>query len=276
MSPFVPDIQNANRHEVLWSDIIEPTEAAADTHAARLARMLAAPGDDSPEAEVTADLRDELADRAQHLLLEASISAPSISASAVVGSAAAMPTQSMQIVGPQALASIPELECVSDFSRYLLESDIREEVIERFLAVARPLLESGVQVIVISHSWGTVVAYEALRRLDSDAGLAGSVATLFTVGSALSIPSVKRRLLPEAIDGARPAKVGRWVNLNARFDIIGGHLRANPFAVDYEYLNLEPVGCSALIPNPLCAHGSYFNKDNLAVNRDLFAFFIES
>jgi metacaspase-1 len=276
MSPFVPDIEDANRHEVLWSDIIEPDQAAADTHAAGLARMLAASAEDSPEGEVAADLRDVLADRAQHVLLEASASPPTISASAAVGAGGVMPAQSMQIVGPQALASIPQVECVSDFSRYLLESDIRDEVIDRFQAVARPLLENGAQVIVISHSWGTVVAYEALRRLDSDSGFSGSVATLFTVGSALSIPPVKRRLLPEAIDGQRPAAVGRWVNLNARFDIIGGHLRGNPFAVDYEYLNLEPVGCSALIPNPWCAHGSYFNRDNLAVNRDIFGFFIES
>jgi hypothetical protein len=61
MSPFVPDIEDANRHEVLWSDIIEPDQAATDSHAAGLARMLTASADDSPEGEVAADLRDVLA-----------------------------------------------------------------------------------------------------------------------------------------------------------------------------------------------------------------------
>jgi hypothetical protein len=37
---------------------------------------------------------------------------------------------------------------------------------------------------------------------------------------------------------------------------------------------VPPVGCSALIPNPTCAHGSYFNPDNEAVNRNIFGRFI--
>jgi hypothetical protein len=66
------------------------------------------------------------------------------------------------------------------------------------------------------------------------------------------------------------------VNLDARFDIVGGHLRGNPFAVDYEYLDLAPIGCSPIVPNPWCAHGSYFNKDNIAVNQGIFGYFIEN
>jgi hypothetical protein len=62
--------------------------------------------------------------------------------------------------------------------------------------------------------------------------------------------------------------------LNARFDSVGVHLRGY-FAVDQEYLDLPPVGCSNLIPNPSCAHGSYFNPQNVLVNRDLFASSIE-
>jgi hypothetical protein len=68
--------------------------------------------------------------------------------------------------------------------------------------------------------------------------------------------------------------VSFWINLNAKFDIVGGYLRDNPFQVDYEYLNLAPVGCSTIIPNPVCAHGSYFTMANLTVNRDIFAQFV--
>jgi metacaspase-1 len=275
LKPYVPDIPDGNRHEVLWSDIIQPTAIPGAARMDDLARMLTAPADDSAHAEVTADLRDVLADRALHLLLEASLPLATTGAP-IVGAAVPAPTLSMQILGPLAVVSIPQVECVADFTRYLLETDIREQVIGRFLNDVRPLLQKGAWVEVISHSWGTVVAYEALRRLDGDDSLSGVVATLFTVGSALSIPPVKRRLLPEALDGKRPGKVRRWVNLHARFDIVGGHLRDNPFAVDYEYLNLLPVGCSTLVPNPWCAHGSYFNKDNLPVNKDIFGSFIES
>jgi len=276
LKPYVPDVVDANRHEVLWSDVIEPAGAPRSSRAAGLARMLTVTGAESPQAEVTADLRDVLADRALQQLLEASLAGRSVPAAAAADLIAPPPVLSLDVLGPQALASIPQLECVQDFTRYLLESAVREQVIARFHEVVRPLLEEGAVVEVISHSWGTVVAYEALRRLDPVQGLPGVVHTLFTAGSALSIPPVKRRLLPEASDGQRPVLVRRWVNLNARFDVVGGHLRGNPFAVDYEYLNLQPVGCSSIVPNPWCAHGSYFNQDNLAVNKQIFGFFIEN
>jgi hypothetical protein len=269
---YTPDIPEANRLEVLWSDVVVPAGAIAGSRAATgLAGMLAAGGDGGVAGEVTADLRDVLADRAQRQLLEASFAAgPATTTAAAPG-----PVLSLEMVGPQAVAAIPQVECVADFTRYLTDDGIREQVIGRFLEVVRPPLAAGASLEVISHSWGTVVAYEGLRRLDGE-DVPGSVRTLFTVGSALSIPPVKRRLLPPFRDGRRPALAKRWVNLNARFDIVGGNLRGNPFAVDYEYLNLPPVGCSEIVPNPWCAHGSYFNRDNLAVNRDIFGRFIES
>jgi hypothetical protein len=273
---YVPDIPDANRHEVLWSDIIQPAGMTGAGRAASIAQIFSATGAGGAHDEVTADLRDALADRAHHVLLEAALSAPTPAPPPLVAAAVPPPAVSLQILGPQAVAAIPQVECVSDFSRYLLESAIRDQVIARFDDVVRPLLSAGALVEVISHSWGTVVAYEALRRLDSDDSLTGNVATFFTVGSALSIPPVKRRLLPEAIDGRRPDRARRWVNLNARFDIVGGNLRGNPFAVDYEYLNLAPIGCSTLLPNPWCSHGCYFNKDNLPVNKDIFGYFIEN
>jgi len=45
--------------------------------------------------------------------------------------------------------------------------------------------------------------------------------------------------------------------------------------VDREFLGLSPFGCSSWLPNPSCAHGSYFRTGNVAVNRDIFAAFIE-
>jgi hypothetical protein len=120
-----------------------------------------------------------------------------------------------------------------------------------------------------------VVAYEALRRMDGSPDLPdGSVPNFFTAGSALAIPPVKRRLLPAAADGARPRVARAWVNLNAHFDVVGGPLAGNPFVVDAEYLNLPPVGCSAFIPDPVCAHGSYFRPANVTVNRDIFGRYI--
>src|SRR5206468_38520 len=97
-------------------------------------------GGDGAQAEISADLRDALADRAQHLLLEASLPPAPTLAPSLTAAAAPVPAVSLEMVGRQALASIPQVECVSDFSRYLQESAIREPVIGRFQEQARPLL----------------------------------------------------------------------------------------------------------------------------------------
>lgn len=280
MKPYVSAIPDANRHEVLWSDPIASTSAAAlPSHGERVtaaAQDLLRPVADPRQPKIMEHVKDILADRAQRQFIEASLKTSAAETPLAGQAAQPRAVLTLETAGPRALVSIPGLECVDDFAQYLLDGTIRNQVIDRFNAVVQPLLEAGAQLEVISHSWGTVVAYEALRRMDA----AGSsfpdraVHTFFTVGSALSIPPIKRSLLPEAVDGRRPRLVRTWVNLDARFDIVGGHLRGNPFEVDYEYLDLTPVGCSTFIPNPACAHGSYFNPDNEAVNRDIFGKFI--
>src|SRR5262249_12793559 len=149
------------------------------------------------------------------------------------------------------------------------------QILGRFDQVVRPLLESGAEVEIISHSWGTVIAYEGLRRLDDSgsAGLRGTVHNLFTVGSALSIGPGKSNLAGRGARGAKPRRVSRWVNIDAQFDIVGGHIQGVPFAVDFERLHLAPVGCSFPV-TPTCAHGSYFVDRNVRVNRDIFGAFI--
>ena len=280
MKPYVTGIPDENHHEVLWSDLI--TSAAAPAPAAHGERITAAarellrPLADPRQPKLIEHVKDILADRAQRQFLDAALKTSGTESSLAGPATPPRPVLTLETAGPRALVSIPGLECVDDFAQYLLDGNVRNQVIGRFNAVAQPLLEAGARLEVISHSWGTVVAYEALRRMDASGPSLPdqAVLTFFTVGSALSIPPVKRSLIPEAVDGRRPRLVRTWVNLNARFDIVGGNLRGNPFGVDYEYLDLTPVGCSSFIPNPACAHGSYFNPDNVVVNRDIFGTFI--
>jgi hypothetical protein len=248
MQPFVHSIPPGNRREVCWSDLVNSTARAGKQPV-------------SEQAEVTEAIRETLMDRAQRQM------------------AAAMRThggtRGYEDLERRAFLGIPGLDHIDDFVKYLLQRRVRDQVIDRFLQVVRPLLRSGNSVEVISHSWGTVVAYEALRLLDEASG-DGTVVNFFTVGSALSIPVVKRLLLPEAVDGRRPRAVRRWINLDAQFDIVGGPLQGVPFGVDLEFLQLAPVGCEHPALNPACAHGSYFHPDNLAVNRDIFGRYIET
>ena len=166
---------------------------------------------------------------------------------------------------------------VDDFARYMTISATRAAILAEFDTVVRPLLAAGHSIQIVSHSWGTVVAYEGLRQLDS-ISLDGQVKNLFTVGSALSIGLVQSNLFGRVIDGRLPANVDRIINLDAGGDIVGGPI-GDEFTVAREFIGLEPTGCST-IPftdiawNPSCAHSSYFEQDNREVNRDIFARFI--
>jgi len=175
--------------------------------------------------------------------------------------------------GTRDLPSIPGLNCIDDFTVYLINDKTRADIIGRFTEVVRPLLLGGAAVDIISHSWGTVVSYEGLRQLEDEGLTTPRVNNLFTVGAALSIGPVKSRLRPDNQDGRRPAMVKHWVNVNARGDLVGGPLKDRPFAVDDDFPRVTPFGCPSFLGlvTPQCAHGSYFVDGNVEVNRDIFA-----
>ena len=156
----------------------------------------------------------------------------------------------------------------------MLDASVRSQILQRFDSTVRPLLDNGVTIHIISHSWGTVVAYEGLRNIDS-VSLSGRVANLFVVGSALSIGAVQSNLFGRVPDGRRPSHVDRLINLDAGGDPVGGTI-ADHFEVAAEHLGLEPTGCTTfpftnIAISASCAHSSYFRDRNDPVNRDLFA-----
>jgi len=128
----------------------------------------------------------------------------------------------------------------------------------------------------VPEGW-TVVAYEGLRQLEDEGLRRPLIRNFFTVGAALSIGPVKWRLREANRDGRKPASVRRWVNLNARGDIVGGPLGGRPYDVDLDFVDLDPFGCGSFLwlVDPQCAHGSYFRIGNLAVNRGVFGRFID-
>ncbi|MCP4507330.1 MAG: hypothetical protein GY826_13185 [Fuerstiella sp.] len=166
---------------------------------------------------------------------------------------------------------------IDDFVRYMFVESSRQAIIAEFDRVVRPLLAAGTTLHIVSHSWGTVVAYEALRRMDSDL-LPGRVENLFTVGAALSIGAVQSNLFGRVTSDRRPDHVRRVINLSAGGDPVGGAI-GDEFNTYREFLGLEPTGCRT-IPftniafNPVCAHSSYFVRSNLEVSRDIFARYI--
>lgn len=252
LAPFAPSLRPGNldetRHEVLWSEFVN-------------ARNVKTVGESSQRAhnQLATELKSILKDRAERSRLSA------------------MPTRTRSDrTMPRAVLGIPGFDCVDDFTRYMLNDNVRKVVLKRFDDVVRPLLRANFVVEILSHSWGTVVAYEGLRNLDGVDGLLGRVHNLFTVGSALSIGPVRSFVIEKNGNGHRPEVVERWVNLDADGDIVGGSI-GDSFAIDVEWLNLDPVGCQKVlgICSPTCAHGSYFDNHNYAVNREIFGKEIE-
>jgi len=248
-----------HRHEVNWSNIVND----------RAIMEAATRADDLRAVQVAAEIKAVLQDRSERILLEGTPRADRQTA----------PRSLERSAVPRGAVSIPGLNCADDFARYLTQSQTRRRILDRFLGVVRPKLESGSRLEIISHSWGTVVAYEGLRELDDEL-FSGRVSNLFTVGSALSIWPVKRMLADPYRDGRKPRHVKRWINLDAQSDAVGGPLMNNPFEVDREFLGLYPAGCEEqgflgiTWFNPSCAHSSYFDRENRAVNRDIFARFL--
>jgi hypothetical protein len=242
------------RREVVWSDLVNEKGLSL-----RSTRGPAAPevtAHEKAKREIIATLQDRLDRQAIEALPRA---APG-----------AAPRALSQARG---LPSIPGLNCIDDFTVYLLNDQMRAAIIGRFTDVVRPLLQTGAAIDIISHSWGTVVSYEGLRQLEDEGLTTPAINNFFTVGAALSIAPVKSRLRPNNQDGHKPAMVKHWVNVNARGDLVGGPLQDRPYAVDDDFPSVTPFGCSSILGlvTPQCAHGSYFVDGNVEVNRDIFA-----
>ncbi len=246
---------NGTRHEVLWSNLVNSRAARA------IAGLQGDPQGEAQAAEILrARIQDVLEDRQRQQV------APIGKTAAASGVARGLDTTRDRGF------------TFDDFLVYMVNSNMRQQIINRFTQIVRPLLAAGAAVDIISHSWGTVVAYEGLRELENVANLHGSVKNFFTVGSALSLPPVRSTLRLVNRDGRRPTMVEKWINIDAQGDLVGGSL-ADMFAVDAEKLEIVPTSCQKNLGglgwyNLVCAHASYFRADNQVVNRDIFANFI--
>lgn len=243
-----------NRYEVLWSAVVNRSLGAAA-------------GDYLDARELAQRIRDELEDR-----LDASVELKEEVAAATTGE------RSLSIDREALRGELGRgiFGGIDDFTLYMTNAAIRTAVIQAFLNTVKPLLRAGRELELITHSWGSVVAFEAMRQLDGDPSIpAARVRNFFTVGSALSIPAVRWNLSGRIPDGRKPRVVRRWINLDASGDLVGGAIRDKGFGVDIERLKLPTVVCNPILPDPVCAHSSYFAPSNEGVNRDIFGAFIE-
>jgi hypothetical protein len=117
---------------------------------------------------------------------------------------------------------------------------VREELRRRFvdaIKAAREISPKG-PIIVLSHSMGTMIAYDCLKRVPD----CPSVDALMTIGSPLGIDEVQEGLRPEWTrkDGFPSDKLnGKWINIFDPFDAVA---RLDPrLANDYCNADVEVV-----------------------------------
>jgi hypothetical protein len=107
---------------------------------------------------------------------------------------------------------------------------VQDEIRRRFVNQLKADAAHGRPHIVVSHSMGTVIAYDCLKRVDD----CPAIDALITVGSPLGLDEVQDKLQPgwTRQDGFPAARLaGSWVNIFDRLDPVNGF---DPFlANDY-------------------------------------------
>jgi metacaspase-1 len=148
-------------------------------------------------------------------------------------------------------------EYLGDFVKYLVSRSVRTAVKETVKTQLRPLAGSDVEIAIVAHSWGTVVAYDALLDLEIEQPQL-RIANLITLGSPLWMV---RRLLDDR-SGRKPGQLRAWINIHARGDLVGAWLKP-AFRNDKDFAVPSVPGAGA--------HSSYFVVPNEAVQRDIVA-----
>lgn len=87
------------------------------------------------------------------------------------------------------------------------------------------------RVMLIAHSLGSVVAYDALWELSREAGEPGRLDWLVTLGSPLGTRFIRKSVKGAGARGAQryPANIGCWLNCAARGEMTALHPRLAPF-----------------------------------------------
>lgn len=107
-----------------------------------------------------------------------------------------------------------------EIDRYFNNTDnVAVEIRELLKQELRPMLERQDEVLVVGHSLGAVIAYDALWELTQE-GASGK-ADLLTLGSPMGLHYFQRRLLGMNGGGKRsyPSLIRRWTNISAEGDV---------------------------------------------------------
>jgi len=108
-----------------------------------------------------------------------------------------------------------------EIDRYFNNADgVGSKIRDLLKQTLRPMLEQQDEVLLIGHSLGSVIAYDALWELSHRDGVKGKVDFL-TLGSPMGMHYIQRRLLGMNNHGKKsyPDLIRRWINFSAVGDV---------------------------------------------------------
>lgn len=153
-----------------------------------------------------------------------------------------------------------------ELERYFKNEDkigsaIREQVKEKL----RPILAHGGKVLLIGHSMGSVIAYDALWALSNLEHLPGEVDLFLTMGSPLGLKYVQHRLLGHQYQGKMkyPSNIRHWENISSVGDVI-----AMDCTLGDDYAEMQELGLvDSITDHCEGIYNFYRNEDGLNCHR---------
>lgn len=106
---------------------------------------------------------------------------------------------------------------LKDLHAYYNKATIRNELRGRLRAELVSDKHRGKRIMLISHSMGSIIAYDVLRELGK-VSQAVTVDHFITIGSPIGLPHVKYRIAKENPSVRTPSIVRKWTNLADRRD----------------------------------------------------------
>lgn len=109
-----------------------------------------------------------------------------------------------------------------EITRYFQNrNNIACEIRELLKQELRPMLKNNEKVLLIGHSLGSVIAYDALWELSHLERLPGKIDLFLTLGSPLGMNYVQRRLMGNHLSGKQkyPTNIRQWVNISSVGDM---------------------------------------------------------
>ncbi|WGV99153.1 hypothetical protein QF117_14485 [Vibrio sp. YMD68] len=144
-----------------------------------------------------------------------------------------------------------------DMAHYWYEdSYFGSDVRYRLMVELREALDNQDDVMIVSHSLGTMISYDVLWKLSHYSEYRGvygakkKVDLLVTLGSPLGDESVKDRLKGSRLKGFRkyPLNIHRWINISAEDDFISHDSKIKNDFEEMLKLGLVPGGMKDIYP----------------------------